>query len=87
MVSRAMSTTIADTKEGVLDKLFGVRTLNLSRRTIEASYDAVVQDQDGSPNTVWGMAQGITRHSQTLPHADKRTALDSAAGKLLEFAF
>jgi hypothetical protein len=87
MVSRAMSTTIADTKEGVLDKLFGARTLNLSRRTIEASYDAVVQDQDGSPNTVWGMAQGITRHLQTLPHADKRTALDTAAGKLLEFAF
>jgi len=87
MVSRAMSTTIADTKEGVLDKLFGVRSLNLSRRTIEASYDAVVIDQDGSPNTVWGMAQGITRHSQTLPFADKRTELDRAAGKLLEFAF
>lgn len=87
MVEKAMSTTIADTKDGVLDRLFGIRSLGLSRRTVEAGYDAVIQAQDGSPNTVWGMAQGLTRHSQTLPFADKRTDLDRAAGKLLEFSF
>lgn len=86
-VVRAMHATIADTKEGVLDKLFGIRSLGLSRKTAEAGYDAVLPAQDGSPNTVWGMAQGLTRHSQTLPFADKRTDLDRAAGKLLEFSF
>lgn len=86
-VVKAMATTIADTKEGVLDKLFGIRSLGLSRKTVEAGYDAVLPAQDGSPNTVWGMAQGLTRHSQTLAFADKRTDLDRAAGKLLEFSF
>lgn len=87
MVAKAMHTTIADTKEGVLDKLFGIRSLGLSRKTVEAGYDACLPAQDGSPNTVWGMAQGLTRHSQTLAFADKRTDLDRAAGKLLEFSF
>jgi Domain of unknown function (DUF932) len=87
MVSKAMETVIADTKEGVLDKLFGARSLGLSRKVLDSSYDAVMPAQDGSPNTVWGMAQGITRHSQSLPHADRRTELDRAAGKLLEFSF
>lgn len=87
MIEKAQETTIADTKEGVLDKLFGIRTLGLSRKVLDASYAAVMPAQDGSPNTVWGMAQGITRHSQSLPHADKRTELDRAAGRLLEFSF
>jgi hypothetical protein len=87
MIERAQEAVISDTKEGVLDKLFGIRTLGLSRKVLDASYDAVMPAQDGNPNTVWGMAQGITRHSQSLPHADKRTELDRAAGRLLEFAF
>lgn len=87
MIERAQTTTIADTKEGVLDKLFGIRTLGLSRKALDASYAAVIPSQDGDPNTVWGMAQGITRYSQLTEHADKRTELDRAAGRLLEFAF
>lgn len=84
MIERARTIQIADTKEGVLDKLFGIRQLNISRRTLEASYDAVVPEQDGDARTVWGMVQGITRHSQTLPFADKRNDLDRAAGRVLE---
>jgi hypothetical protein len=78
---------IADTKENVLDKLFGVRSLGLSRRALQASYDAVVPSEDGDANTVWGFAQGITRHSQTLPYADERNELDRSAGKLLAMTF
>lgn len=84
MIVRAKSTQIADTKEGVLDKLFGIRSLGLSRKTLDASFDAVVPDEDGDATSVWGMVQGITRHSQTLPHADKRNELDKAAGRVLE---
>jgi hypothetical protein len=78
---------IADSKEGVLDKLFSIRSLGLSRKTLEAGYDAVVRLEDGAPNTVWGMVQGLTRHSQTMPYADARTAIDKGAGKLLEMSF
>lgn len=84
---RARNCYIAGTKEEVLDKLFGMRALSLSRKTLNAGYDAVIPDQDGSPNTVWGMVQGLTRHSQTLPYADSRTEVDKAAGKLLEVEF
>jgi hypothetical protein len=74
---------IAGDKDAVLDKLFGIRSLGLTRKVLAASYDAVVPEQDGDPRTVWGMAQGITRHSQATPFADERNALDRAAGRLL----
>src|SRR5215831_13894838 len=85
VIKRAAHKLIAATKDEVLDKLFGKsKTLRLSRKTIEAGYDAVRVDQDGDPKTVWGMVQGLTRHSQTLVNADARTAVDVAAGKIME---
>ena len=75
---------IADTKDEVLDALFGKRSIGLSRKVYAAGYDAVVPDHDGDPRTPWGMAQGLTRYSQTMPYADKRTDIDRAAGRLLE---
>lgn len=79
---------IAGTKDELLDFLFGKKaSFGLSRKTLEASYDAVVPDEDGDPLTAWGFAQGITRHSQTVPYADERSELDRAAGKVLDFKF
>lgn len=82
-----MTRVIAGTKQEVLDKIFGLRINELSRRTIDAAYDAVVPEQDGQPNTAWGLAQGITRISQKESFADERHKLDRAAGKLLTAAF
>lgn len=84
IVKRAAHKLIAASKTEVLDALFGKRGLKLSRKTIEAGYDAVVPDQDGGPNTVWGMVQGLTRHSQTLTNADARTEVDKAAGRVMD---
>ena len=81
------SVHIADDREKVLDRLFGIRSLGLSRKVLAASYDAVVPAEDGDARSVWGMAQGITRVSQATAFADERTAMDRAAGKLLDFAF
>jgi hypothetical protein len=78
---------IGATKEEVLDALFGKRGIGISRKTLEASYDAVNREQDGDPNSVWGFVQGVTRHSQTLEHTDKRTELDAAAGKIMDTWF
>lgn len=83
-IKKATYKMIAATKEEVLEKLFGKRSVKLSRKTLEAGYDAVRIDQDGDPKTVWGMVQGLTRHSQTLPNADARTEVDRAAGRVLE---
>jgi hypothetical protein len=87
MIRRAKSTTIAGTKEQVLDAIFGKRSILIPRKTLEAGYAAVIPAQDGPANSVWGMVQGLTRHSQTLAYADARTQLDRQAGKLMEVEF
>lgn len=81
-IAKAQTTRIAGTKDQLLDTLFGKR-LELSRKTLAAGYAAIVPDQDGDPLTVWGMVQGLTRYSQTLPYADARTAIDTSAGRIL----
>lgn len=88
ILKAATTKRIAATKEQVLDTLFGMRlkattNLGIARRDLEASYNAVLPEQDGDPRTVWGMAQGITRHSQTVKYMDQRTELDRGAGKLI----
>lgn len=77
--------TIAGTRDDVIDTLFGKGVG--TRKLLAASYDAVVPEQDGEPNTVWGFAQGMTRFSQSVPFADERTEIDRAAGKLLALTF
>lgn len=86
-VAAARTTLIAADKEAVLDKLFGMRQLSISRKTLEAGYEAVNREQDGDPRTVWGIVQGLTRHSQGTPYADQRAQLDRAAGRIMEVAF
>jgi hypothetical protein len=85
-IERSKTALIAATKEEVLDTLFGKRSLGLTRKALDASYEAVREDEDGDPRTVWGFAQGVTRYSQSIPYADERTKLDKAAGKILKEA-
>lgn len=82
IIQAAQRKRIAGTKDEVLDAIFGKRIPGLTRKAIEAGYDAV-QDVDGDPRSVWGMVQGLTRHSQTIPYADQRVEIDRAAGRLL----
>lgn len=84
---QSLTVRIADDKDAVLDKLFGLRSLGLSRKVLNAAYEAVDPMEDGDPRSVWGFAQGITRHAQTIPYADQRTELDRAAGKLMQLTF
>uniref|UniRef100_A0A6M3JR75 DUF932 domain-containing protein n=1 Tax=viral metagenome TaxID=1070528 RepID=A0A6M3JR75_9ZZZZ len=78
---------IAASKEDVLDALFGNRRIGLTRKVLEASYEAVNPDEDGDPNTVFGFVGGLTRHSQTIPYADQRTELDKGGRKIMQMAF
>lgn len=87
MIQRAKNTIIGGSKEDVLDAVFGKRAVGLSKKAIALGYDACEPEQDGNPNSVWGLVQGLTRYSQTVEFADKRTALDKQAGKLLEVNF
>jgi hypothetical protein len=71
--------------EDVIDFVFEKKIL--SRADAKRAIDAVVTEVDGPSYTAWGLAQGITRISQSEVNADKRTELDRAAGKVLQVAF
>jgi len=82
MIAHAQRTIIAATKEEVLDAIFGKRIPGLTRKALTEGYE-LVQPADGDAHTPWGIVQGLTRYSQSIPYADQRTELDRAAGKLL----
>lgn len=88
-IKLARSKVIAASKDEVLDYLFKLRIPALSRKNLGAAYDLAEEnsDTDGAPNTVWGMVQGITRHSQESPFADERTQLDKASAKVMQIVF
>ena len=87
-IKRAYTTVLGKDKDEVLDRLFGIRNLGLARRTLDLAYDLIeVREPELNPNSVWGMAQGLTRLSQETNFADERVAADRAAGKVLSIAF
>jgi len=86
-IARSKTRVIAGTKEEILDKLFGLRSLSIPRKILEAGYDANKPAEDGDPRSPWGLVQGLTRHSQTIAYADQRNNIDVAAGKILEIEF
>jgi hypothetical protein len=84
-VDKAREFILAADSKSLLDYVFDKGFL--PRKTAEAALAAVLPDVDGDPMTAWGYAQGVTRLSQKEKNADKRVALDRAAGKILEVAF
>lgn len=92
-IEQAKTLDLGGTKEEVLDFLFAKRNLGIGKKDLESAYMIAETNYDlepssnGNPNTVWGMVNGITQHSQSKDYADERTKLDIAAGKILEMAF
>jgi hypothetical protein len=87
-IEKAMTTVIADTKEGVIEKVFKVLRGDITKKAIEAGYDTAVAlpDTNSGANSVWGLSNGLTRWSQTIKYTDERMGVDRAAGKLIELA-
>jgi hypothetical protein len=87
MITKARSYELGKTKEEVIEMLFNMKQLGLSKGDIESSYDTAVRWEHtakASPRTAWGLVHGLTRFSQTKPYTDERHRLDSAGGKLLQ---
>ena len=89
MIRTARGFRIAESKDDVLDKVFGLRVPVLTRKALEASYTVADQFSDwyGDPRTAWGLANGITQFSQSKAYANQRVELDRAAGRVLDMAF
>lgn len=88
-ITRARSYALGSAKDEVLDALFGLRGLQVSRKLLAESYDKAELHTEwyGSPRTAWGMANGMTEIARDLPYADKRVELERAAGRVLQMAF
>jgi hypothetical protein len=88
-IASAKNKIIDTDREKVIDAIFKNLKGDITRTALVESQKLAVEhlDTDGDPNSVWGMAQGITRHSQTQPFADVRVKMDRAAGRLIDTAF
>ncbi len=87
-ILKARTYVIAKTRAEVIDELFRqLRVKGLTRKSLEAGYDAVDEDVDGDPTTQWGIVNGLTRASQATPYADQRLQLDRAAGHVMKIEF
>ena len=87
LLLKARQMTLGDNRDEVVEKLFQMKPLGLSKRDLEGTYDtAVVWEKTAKapPTTVWGMVHGLTRYSQLTQFTDERNKLDVAAGKLLD---
>lgn len=91
-IERAITYSLGMNKDEALDKVFSLHIPALTRSRIE---DAITQAETApevlsvgaSPYSVWGVAQGLTRVSQSEPATEDRVAIDRGAGRLMSLAF
>lgn len=88
-VLRARAYQLGDSKEAVLDRVFGLRAAGLSLRTATEAYTLAEKREGwyGSPRSAWGFAGGLTELARDVENADTRVELDKAAGKVMALAF
>ena len=62
-----------------------VRATGLPQSTVSSAWDGASQwvEVDGTPDTAWGMAQALTRYSQSSSWTSDRVEIDQKAGQLL----
>ena len=71
---------LAATRDAVIDEL---RSLGATREQAGAAYDTCERTEAASPRSFWGVAQGLTRISQTSGYQDGRLELDQLAAAVL----
>lgn len=86
LIAKARKKTLGGNRAKVIDCAFGKDVA--PRNVLEPAFDLAANhaDVDGDPHTVWGLVQGITRYSQTIPFGDKRLDIDRSASRLLRLA-
>ena len=88
-IKRLQTYKLGDDLEEVCDKIYSFG-FGITHKQLENAYLKVhleTSDQDGAPNTPWGMVNGLTRLSQGSPYADERTRLETAVGRLMMVNF
>jgi hypothetical protein len=86
-VTAARKFLLGATKDEVLDTIF--KTGFITRKVASEAYALAETRTDwyGDPRSAWGFTGGLTEVARDIPFGDERTALDRAAGKILQVAF
>lgn len=85
-IKQAQALELAPTKEKLVEMLFARRILGKSESTRIVNVAEANEQQDGNPRSAWGIAQAITRDSQTgegAQYANVRKAAEKPAEKVL----
>jgi len=87
-VEKMRSYTVGKNLDEILDKVMGLRIAGLSKKLVTAGYELAQKREDwyGAPNSMWGLAGGLTEIARDLPNADERITLETTTGKLMEIA-
>ena len=89
MIRAAKAYSLGKDRDSVIDRLFEMKSLDLSRYNLEGAWDLAEKFENTAgapPTSAWGFVHGLTRWSQNSPYANVRGALDAAAGKILALA-
>lgn len=88
-IKRMTTHVIGKDLDAILDAVVKLKIPGLGKKMVTAGYELAQQREDwyGAPNTVWGLAGGLTEIARDLPNADERVTMEAAAGKLMEIAF
>lgn len=86
-IKKMRSYVIGKDLDEVLDTVMGLGSKHgLSKKQVTAGYELATQRVDwyGAPNTLWGLAGGLTEIARDMPIAEDRVALEAQTGKLID---
>lgn len=91
-IASAQKFILGATKDEILERLFSIaaqkRLTALNQGILEDAYVLATRTpRYGNPRSLWAVSQGLTQLSQDSAYTDRRVAIDTAAGRLLEIAF
>lgn len=79
---------LATDKNSMVESIYKMTTKEISQKDIKAAWDLAEnhRDADGAPTTWYGIANGLTRQSQTRTNMDDRLQLDKAVASIYDTA-
>lgn len=88
-IERMRTVELGPDKNAILDRLFGMRALMLTKGTIRDALELSEKREEwyGNPRSAWAIAGALTEIARDLPNADERVALDTASAKVMALAF
>lgn len=80
-VKAAQNQKVASTDE---ERVEFLAKFGFTKRAAENLIAVGLQEEGAPPESAWDFAQAITAKARTLPHQDKRIALESVGGRILD---